>query len=84
MKRAEKMLNNSRKLGVESYVTPKDITSGNNKLNILFTAAIFNHCHGLDPPTEQEAYEAAKLLNDDVEGTREERGVQKLDELPWY
>jgi hypothetical protein len=24
------------------------------------------------------------LLNDDVEGTREERGVQKLDELPWY
>ncbi len=75
-KRAEKMLNNSKKLGVESYITPKDVNNGNSKLNILFTAAIFNHCHGLDPATEQEAYDAAKLLNDDVEGTREERAFR--------
>lgn len=74
--RANKVLENSKKLGVDAYITDKDITSGNGKLNTLFTAAIFNHCHGLDPPTEQEAYEAAKLLNDDVEGSREERAFR--------
>jgi hypothetical protein len=75
-KRAQKMLDSSKKLGVESYITSKDVVNGNNKLNIIFTAAIFNHCHGLDPPTEQEAYETAKLLNDDVEGSREERAFR--------
>ena len=45
-------------------------------MNTLFTAAIFNACPGLDPPTEQEAYEAAKLLEDDVEGGREERAFR--------
>jgi len=74
--RAKKVLDNSKKLGVESFITPKDITNGNIKLNILFTAAIFNQCHGLDPPTEEEQYEAAKLLNDDVEGSREERAFR--------
>ena len=76
IKRAQKVLDNSKKLGVESYITPKDILAGNSKLNVLFTADIFNHCHGLDPPTEQEAYEAAKFLKDDVEGTREERAFR--------
>ena len=75
-KRAQMMLDQSKKLGVESYITPKDVLNGNSKLNTLFTAAIFNHCHGLDPPTEQEAYEAAKLLSDDAEGTREERAFR--------
>ena len=75
-KRAQKMLDNSKKLGVESYILSRDVVNGNSKLNIIFTAAIFNHCHGLDPPSEQEAYEAAKLLNDDVEGTREERAFR--------
>ena len=73
--RAIKVLENSQKLGVESYITPKDILDGNIKLNTLFTAAIFNHCHGLDPPTEEE-YEAAKLLGDDAEGSREERAFR--------
>ena len=72
-KRAQIVLDNSKKIGTESYITPKDIVAGNKKLNTLFTAAIFNSCSGLDPPTEQEAYEAAKLLEDDKEGTREER-----------
>jgi len=70
------VLENSKKLGVETYITGKDICDGNSKLNILFTAAIFNHCHGLDPPTEQEAYEAAQLLQDDTEGSREERAFR--------
>ncbi len=72
-KRADAVLKNSQLLGVESYITSKDICEGNQKLNTLFTAAIFNHCHGLDPPTEQEAYEAAELLKDDTQGSREER-----------
>ena len=63
-------------MGVESFITSNDIVTANNKLNILFTADIFNHCHGLDPPTEEEAYEAAKLLNDDIEGSREERAFR--------
>jgi plastin-1 len=74
-KRANKVLQNSKKLGVESYIVPSDITNGNSKLNTLFTAAIFNHCHGLDPPTEEEAYEAAKL-DEDEEGNREERAFR--------
>ena len=75
-KRADKMLNTSKKLGVDGYITSKDVLNGNSKLNILFTAAIFNQCHGLDPPTDQEAMDAAKLLNDDIEGTREERAFR--------
>jgi len=42
----------------------KDITSGNQKLNLLFCAEIFNKCPGL-VPTEEEKYEMAKLLEDD-------------------
>lgn len=75
-KRAAMVLKNSTALGVVSYINPEDIITGNNKLNLIYTAAIFNHCHGLDPPTEEETYEAAKLLQDDVEGTREERAFR--------
>lgn len=74
-KRAEVVLANAKKLNVESYITPADIVNGNQKLNVLFTAAIFNECHGLDPPTDEE-YEAAKLLDDDIEGSREERSFR--------
>jgi plastin-1 len=73
--RAVKVMENAKKLGVEHFITSKDIVSGNSKLNTIFTAAIFNTCHGLDPPTEEEAYESAKLLQDD-EGSREERAFR--------
>ena len=46
--------------------------SENWKLKTVFISAIFNHCQGLDPPTEQEAYEATTLLNIDAERTREQ------------
>ncbi len=72
VKRANVVLESVKKLGVESYVSANDICSGNMKLNTLLVASIFNHCHGLDPPTEEEQYEAAKLL-EDGEGSREER-----------
>lgn len=76
IKKADSVLNNAKKIGVESYIKPSDIVEGNQKLNVLFTAAIFNECHGLDPVTEEEAYEAAKLLEDDDEGSREERSFR--------
>ena len=75
-KRAKKVIENSRKLGAEAFINPDDIVSGNNKLNTLFVASIFNAYPGLDPATEEEIYEAAKLLDDDVEGAREERAFR--------
>jgi len=75
-KRAQKVIDNAKKLGAESYINPDDIVAGNQKLNTLFVASIFNAYPGLDPPTEEEKYEAAKLLDDDVEGAREERAFR--------
>ena len=75
-KRAKKVIENSKKLGAESYITPDDIVAGNSKLNTLFVASIFNAYPGLAPATEEEKYEAAKLLDDDVEGAREERAFR--------
>ena len=75
-KRAKKVIENSKKLGAESYITPDDIVAGNSKLNTLFVASIFNAYPGLAPATDEEKYEAAKLLDDDVEGAREERAFR--------
>ena len=74
-KRAKKVIDNSKKLGAESYINPEDIVAGNNKLNTLFVASIFNAYPGLEPATEEEK-DAAKLLDDDVEGAREERAFR--------
>lgn len=74
-RRAELVIANSRKLGVDTFITPNNITAGNQKLNTIFAAAIFNKNPGLHA-TEQELYEAAGLLNDDAEGTREERAFR--------
>jgi plastin-1 len=75
-KRAKKVIENAKKLGAEAYINPDDIVAGNNKLNTLFVASIFNAYPGLSPATEEEIYEAAKLLDDDVEGAREERAFR--------
>ena len=74
-KRAEMVLNNAKKLDVECYIEPNDITSGNENLNKLFVAQIFNKCPGLEA-TENEKIEAAKLIEDDTEGSREERSFR--------
>lgn len=73
--RAGKVIENAGRIGVDSPITPPNIVSGNAKLNIIFAAAIFNNNPGLHA-TEQELYEAAGLLNDDAEGTREERAFR--------
>ena len=76
--RASKCIDNASKLGTEKVIKEKDITSGNNKLNLLFTAEIYNACHGLEPKNEEEQkeqYEKAKLMEEkgDPNDTREER-----------
>jgi hypothetical protein len=74
-KRAKMVLDGASKFGIKPLIGPSDIESGNNKLNTVFTADIFNHKHGLEELTQEE-YEAAALLDDDVEGSREERSYR--------
>ena len=66
------MIKNAEKLGVPAVVRPSDIISGNVKLNTVYVASIFNTKHGLEELTQEE-YESAKLLDDDTEGSKEER-----------
>jgi plastin-1 len=71
-KRAEKMIVNSEALGVPQIVTAKDVTKGNTKVNTIFVAEIFNTKHGLEELSKEE-YDAAMLVDDDIEGSKEER-----------
>ena len=73
--RAGKMIVNSAALGVPDLVRASDIVAANVKVNTLFVASIFNTKHGLEELTkeEQDEYEAAGMIDDDVEGTKEER-----------
>jgi plastin-1 len=71
-KRAEKMISNALALGVPDLVRPQDITTSNTKINTLFVSYIFNTKHGLEELTAEE-YEAAGMIDDDIEGSREER-----------
>ena len=70
--RAGKMIANALALGVPDLVRPGDIVAANQKVNTLFVAYIFNTKHGLEDLTAEE-YEAASLVDDDVEGSKEER-----------
>lgn len=70
--RAQKMITNSIAIDVPDIVSHCDIDKANSKVATLFVAAIFNTKHGLEDLTKEE-YEAASMLDDDVEGTKEER-----------
>ena len=66
--RAEIAIANSKALGCSDVVGPDDIVKGNEKVNIVFVAEIFNTKHGLgDYDGEIE----------DDEGTREERAFKQ-------
>jgi len=70
--RASKMIANSQAMGVPDVVEPTHIVSGNSKVNTLFVSYIFNTKHGLEELTAEE-YEAAGMIDDDIEGAKEER-----------
>jgi len=73
--RAAKVLSNSRNLGCSPAIKPKDIATGNEKLNLVFVADLFNQCPGLEPLEEEELAEIDKigLDDEDVGDSREER-----------
>mmetsp|Transcript_38930 Transcript_38930/g.59164 ORF Transcript_38930/g.59164 Transcript_38930/m.59164 type:complete len:553 (-) Transcript_38930:25-1683(-) len=73
--RAEKLITNSLALGIPDVVRPRDIVSGNQKVNTLFVSYIFNTKHGLEDLTKEE-YDSAAMLDDDIEGSREERAFR--------
>jgi len=75
LKKAEIMIENASSLGVPHLVKPSDITSGNVKINTVFVAELFNTKHGLEELTAEE-YEAASMLDDDIEGSRDERAFR--------
>jgi hypothetical protein len=72
-KRAGQMIDNSEAIGVPRVVEPNHIVSCNTKVNTLFCSYIFNTKHGLKPLDEECNFDPASLLDDDIEGTVEER-----------
>ncbi|KAI9918659.1 hypothetical protein PsorP6_012157 [Peronosclerospora sorghi] len=70
--RAAHVIQNARRLDIETFIQPRDITSGNPKLNMSFVAQLFNTCPALDV-VEEEIKQLEEILYDDVGDTREER-----------
>lgn len=69
------MLNNSKAINVPDLVSAEDWNKGNARCNTVYVAEIFNTRHGLEELTQQEQdeFEKAGIIDDDIEGTREER-----------
>ena len=47
-RRAETLLQNAAKINCRKFVSPDDIVNGNTKLNLAFTAYLFNQYPGLE------------------------------------
>jgi plastin-1 len=75
-KRAGMVIKNAEKIGVPTIIKPKDISSGNSRLNLAFAAQIFNTNPGLEPLTDEEKAELAGMMEDDVGDSREERAFR--------
>ena len=75
-KRTRKVLDNAEKVGAKVFIKPDDIKNGNAKLNLAFTAQLFNACPGLEPLKEEEKQELAGLMDDDEGDSREERAFR--------
>jgi plastin-1 len=72
-KRAEQLVD-VLKTQFRPWVTPKDINTGNERLNLAMMATIFDVVTGLEPIKEAEALVVKAALEiKDVEGSREER-----------
>lgn len=67
--RADQVLANADKIGCRKYLTATSLVAGNPKLNLAFTAHLFNTYPGLDPIDE----EAVEIEEFDAEGEREAR-----------
>ena len=66
LRRAERMLGEAEKLKARDFITPSDVITGNQKLNMAFVANLFNTY----PALENDNLEAVEDL---IEETREEK-----------
>lgn len=71
--RAEQVLQNAERIGCRKYLTPSSLVSGNPRLNLAFTANLFNTWPGLAPFDEEEAKDYGAVEDFDAEGEREAR-----------
>ncbi|XP_028399055.1 plastin-2-like isoform X2 [Dendronephthya gigantea] len=67
VKRAEKVLENAKKLDCDSFVRPSDIVEGNPKLNLAFMCHLFNSHPSLE-------FDESEVI--DIEETREEKTLR--------
>ena len=69
IKRAEKILDNAKKIGIDTAVTPEGLASGKSDLNKLFLGEIYNAYSNPFDANEKECYckMINKLLGDDPE-----------------
>ena len=69
VKKAEKILDNAKKIGIDTAVTPEGLASGNADLNKLFLGEIYNAYANPFDANEKECYckMINKLLGDDPE-----------------
>lgn len=72
VERADNMIMNSGKIGVPEITNGAAFSQGNEKVNTLFISYVFNTKHGLEELTQAE-YDAVGLIDDDIEGSKEER-----------
>lgn len=76
-KRVDQVLKSAESIGAKPFLKASDILSGNDKLNLAFTAQLFNTCPGLEEVTEEEEKELAGLMDDDDSNdSREERSFR--------
>ena len=71
--RATQVIDNADGIGVPRVIGPDSITSSNIKTNTLFCSYIFNTKHGLKPLDDECNFDMADLIDDDIEGSLEER-----------
>ena len=64
--RAERMLQESDKIGCRQFLTPREVVNGNYKLNLAFVANLFNNYPALEPAEDIDLSE----IHDE---TREEK-----------
>ena len=71
--RAQEVIDNASAIGTPRVIGPDSITKSNIKSNTLFCSYIFNTKHGLKPLDDECNFNMAYLIDDDIEGSLEER-----------
>lgn len=72
--RAPVIIESAARLGVPTFITPADIVSGNKRLNLAFTASLFNTAPGLaELDVEEQAAVTDAAQSEGQEDAREAR-----------